>query len=233
MGARWATHALLPQERPDHHRKRIAKFIATSDRFPRPSAQAPAAAAASVPPPVQPAVLPGTPAPGAAFPFTAEQLIEKAKQVSSEGKLIQSPCKPGSPLKRAARCKAAPAAAGVCVPHLAAACGCCAPSCGSRKNRVGSKKATSIRLCRCMLLTRAFRTIQCWHPTSALSEWFFPVFLRYIFCTTCRLVCQQLLWQLDSTGKAAAAWLGAGAPLLPRVSGVSGSSVDSGLAPSG
>ncbi|KAI7839161.1 hypothetical protein COHA_007051 [Chlorella ohadii] len=44
-------------------------------------AQAPAAAAASVPPPVQPAVLPGTPASAAAFPFTPEQLIEKAKQV--------------------------------------------------------------------------------------------------------------------------------------------------------
>lgn len=41
--------------------------------------QAPAAAA-TAPPPVQPAVLPGTPAPGAAFPFTPEQLIEKAKQ---------------------------------------------------------------------------------------------------------------------------------------------------------
>lgn len=38
-------------------------------------------AAATAPPPVQPEVLPGTPAPGAPFPFSPEQLVEMAKEV--------------------------------------------------------------------------------------------------------------------------------------------------------
>jgi hypothetical protein len=70
---------------------RSAVVAATSRRACRVVAAATteAPAAAAKPPPVQPAVLPGTPAPGAAFPFTAEQLIEKAKQVHATDTGIQ------------------------------------------------------------------------------------------------------------------------------------------------
>lgn len=71
-----ATHAFATTRTAGRH----ATSSQTPIAAPLGCAQAPAAAA-GVPPPVQPAVLPGTPASGAAFPFTAEQLIEKAKQV--------------------------------------------------------------------------------------------------------------------------------------------------------
>ncbi|KAL4425831.1 hypothetical protein ABPG75_009847 [Micractinium tetrahymenae] len=51
---------------------------------PRAAAETVSAAASTVPPSVSPAVLPGTPAPGDAFPFTADQLVALAQKVHFE-----------------------------------------------------------------------------------------------------------------------------------------------------